>query len=163
MPTARLKRIRSLLLELPQQLRLAYCLARDPRTPAASKAALGGALAVILNPLVDIPMWIPVVGQMDTVGLALLAVRTFNLQVDPEIRAEVEEQIRLRQSAFDRDLAQGAAAARRLSQLLRRSGGGSGATLETPPAPPPVPAWYRSRSGVGEEDAPIAAGAAAEE
>ena len=163
MPTFRLKRIRSLLLELPQQLRLAYCLARDPRTTAASKAALGGALAVILNPLVDIPMWIPVVGQMDTVGLALLAVRTFNLQVDAEIRAEVEEQIRLRHSAFDRDLAQGATTARRLSQLLRRAPGASGARVEGPPSPPPVPAWYRSRSGVGEDDAPIAAGAAAEE
>ncbi len=159
MPTARLKRIRSLLLELPQQLRLAYCLARDPRTPAASKAALGGALAVILNPLVDLPMWIPVVGQMDTVGLALLAVRTFNLQVDPEIRAEVEQQISLRQSVFDRDLAQGAAAARRLARLLKRAPGAE----ELPPAPPPAPAWYRSGSGVGEEDAPIAAGAAAEE
>ena len=159
MPTARLKRIRSLLLELPQQLRLAYCLARDPRTPAASKAALGGALAVILNPLVDIPMWIPVVGQMDTVGLALLAVRTFNLQVDSEIRAEVEQQIRLRQSVFDRDLAQGAATASRLARFLQRAPGAS----RTPPAPPPVPSWYRSGSGVGEEDAPIAAGAAAEE
>ena len=159
MPTARLKRIRSLLLELPQQLRLAYCLARDPRTPAASKAALGGALAVILNPLVDIPMWIPVVGQMDTVGLALLAVRTFNLQVDEEIRAEVEREIRLRQSVFDRDLAQGAAAARRLARLLKRAPGAG----EPPAAPPSVPAWYRSGSGVGEEDTPIAAGAAAEE
>ncbi len=159
MPTARLKRIRSLLLELPQQLRLAYCLARDPRTPAASKAALGGALAVILNPLVDIPMWIPVVGQMDTVGLALLAVRTFNLQVDPEIRAEVEQQIRLRQSVFDRDLAQGTATARRLARLLRRAPGAA----EEPLTPPAVPAWYRSGSGVGEDDAPIAAGAAAEE
>lgn len=159
MPTSRLKRLRSLLLELPQQLRLAYCLARDPRTPAASKAALSGALAVILNPLVDIPMWIPVVGQMDTVGLALLAVRTFNLQVDPEIRAEVEQQIRLRQSVFDRDLARGAATARRLARLLRRSPGAA----EEPAAPSAVPAWYRSGSGVGEEDAPIAAGAAAEE
>jgi uncharacterized membrane protein YkvA (DUF1232 family) len=159
MPTVRLKRIRSLLLELPQQLRLAYCLARDPRTPAASKAALGGALAVILNPLVDIPMWIPVVGQMDTVGLALLAVRTFNLQVDPEIRAEVERQIRLRRSVFDRDLAQGAATARRLARLLRRAD----RAAEEPRAPSAVPAWYRSESGVGEDDAPIAAGAAAEE
>jgi uncharacterized membrane protein YkvA (DUF1232 family) len=159
MPTARLRRIRSLLLELPQQLRLAYCLVRDPRTPAASKAALGGALAVILNPLVDIPMWIPVVGQMDTVGLALLAVRTFNLQVDPEIRAEVEGQIRLHQSVFDRDLAQGAATARRLARLLRRADGAA----EEPATPSSVPAWYRSGSGVGEDDAPIAAGAAAEE
>ncbi|MHB8312892.1 MAG: hypothetical protein ACYDD0_06275, partial [Candidatus Dormibacteria bacterium] len=70
---SRLKRLRSLVLELPQQLRLAYCLVRDPRTPAAPKAALGAALAVILNPMVDIPMWVPVLGQMDAISLTVLA------------------------------------------------------------------------------------------
>lgn len=158
MPTARLKRIRSLLLELPQQLRLAYCLARDPRTPAGPKAALGAALAVILNPLVDIPMWVPVVGQLDTVGLALLAVRTFNLQVDPALRAEVEDQIRRRQSVFDRDLAQGAAVAGRLARLRARGQAGV-----EPDPPPPPPAWYRSGAGAAGEDTTEAAAAAAEE
>lgn len=147
---SRVKRLRSLILELPQQLRLAYCLARDPRTPTASKAALGGALAVILNPALDIPGWIPVVGQMDTIALTVLAVRTFNSQVPEEIRADVEAQIRQRTSVFDQDLARGAAAAVRITTLgrglARFRSGGARPTAVSEPQP-----WYRSaKAGSGE-------------
>ncbi len=140
---SRLTRLRSLVLDLPQHLRLAYCLARDPRTPAAPKAALAGALALILNPVVDIPMWVPVVGQMDTIALTLLAVRTFNSQVPEELRADIESQIRQRVSVFDRDLSLGVTAASRLSRMARhlsnfRSGNPAVTTTEGP-AP-----WYRS-------------------
>lgn len=151
-----IKRVRSLVVDLPRQLRLAYCLARDPRTPTATKAALGGALAVILNPLVDVPMWVPVLGQLDTLGLALLAVRTFNSQVPAELREEVERQIRRRESVLDQDLARGVVAAQRLARattaLRRRRPGPDG-----PPAPPA--AWYRSPAGAEEareEDSPPA-------
>lgn len=162
MAASRLKRLRSLFVELPQQLRLAYCLARDPRTPAAPKTALGAALAVILNPLVDIPIWIPVLGQMDTLGLALLAVRTFNSQVPAELRAEVEGEIRRRESVFDRDLAQGVGAAQRLARTvtalgrLRRSG-------SAPEAPPPPASWYRSPAGQEAGQAALPPGPAPEE
>jgi|GEM_PF-3014237 len=140
---SRVKRIRSLILELPQQLRLAYCLARDPRTPRAPKAALAGALAVILNPVVDIPAWVPLVGQMDTVALTVLAVRTFNSQVPEELRADVEAQIRQRTSVFDRDLARGVASAVRISTMARglTNFRHAGRDSSAPRAPQP---WYRS-------------------
>lgn len=145
MATSRIQRLRALFLELPQQLRLAYCLVRDPRTPAAPKAALGAALLVILNPLVDIPLWVPLVGQMDTIGLALITVRTFNAQVPVELRAELESQIRARDSVFDRDLAVGTAGAKRLAKVVRSvprvSRGGGGHPAPSEPAP-----WYRSPS-----------------
>ncbi|MHB1640367.1 MAG: hypothetical protein ACYCUD_11115 [Candidatus Dormibacteria bacterium] len=147
---SRLKRIRTLILELPHQLRLAYCLARDSRTPAASKAALGGALAVILNPVVDIPGWIPVVGQMDTIALTVLAVRAFNSQVPEELRADVEDQIRQHTSVFDRDLARGVSAAVRLSALprgLSRFRGGESAPMAVPEPRP----WYGSAESAGGE------------
>ncbi len=147
---SRVKRLRSLILELPQQLRLAYCLARDPRTPPAAKAALGGALAVILNPALDLPGWIPVVGQMDTIALTVLAVRTFNSQVPEEVRADVEAQIRQRTSVFDQDLARGVSAAvrittvgRGLSKLRSRD-----PRLAVVPGPRP---WYRSAESMGGE------------
>ena len=142
-----IRRLRSLIVELPAQLRLAYCLARDPRTPAAPKAALGAALAVIVNPLVDIPGWLPVLGQMDALGLSLLAVRTFNSQVPAELREEVERQIQRRESALDRDLARGVGAAQRLA----RTAAAIGRSRRGEDAPPPPPAsWYRSPA-VAEE------------
>ncbi len=138
-----MKRLRKLFLELPQELRLAYCLARDPRTPAPLKASLAGALAVILNPLLDIPSWIPVVGGLDTISLTLLAVKTFNSQAPPELRRELEAEIRSGQSRFDQDLAQGMVEARRLARRLRRLGPGSGAPPPSAATTAP-PAWYRS-------------------
>lgn len=152
MATSRVQRLRALFLELPQQLRLAYCLVRDPRTPAAPKAALGAALLVILNPLVDIPMWVPLVGQMDTVGLALLTVRTFNAQVPAELRAELEAQIKTRSSVFDRDLAVGLAGARRVATVARQAPRLAGVRRGRPAPSEPAP-WYRSpraAAGAGE-------------
>jgi uncharacterized membrane protein YkvA (DUF1232 family) len=154
-----LKRLRTLILELPQQLQLAYCLARDPRTPAAPKAALGAALAVILNPLVDVPMWVPVVGQMDIITLTMLALRAFNSQVPKELRTEVELQIKEHRSAFDRDLAKGAGTASQLLQAgsrlrhlrmpaVKRPPNGARPAPTRPHEPAP---WYRSE---GSEQSP---------
>jgi uncharacterized membrane protein YkvA (DUF1232 family) len=154
-----LKRLRTLILELPQQLQLAYCLARDPRTPAAPKAALGAALAVILNPLVDVPMWVPVVGQMDIITLTMLALRAFNSQVPKELRTEVELQIKEHRSVFDRDLAKGAGTASQLLQAgsrlrhlrmpaVKRPTNGARPEPTRPHEPAP---WYRSE---GSEQSP---------
>jgi uncharacterized membrane protein YkvA (DUF1232 family) len=148
----RLKRLRLLILELPQQLRLAYCLARDPRTPAPLKAALAGSLALILNPAIDLPAWVPVVGQMDVVALTVLAVRTFNSQAPRELRESIEADIRARQSRFDLDLQQGVAAAGRVALLARAVPGLSRVRRR------PLPAvrrrgeaapWYRSPASAG--------------
>ncbi len=174
MVMSRLKRLRSLVLELPQQLRLAYCLARDPRTPPAPKAALGAALAVIVNPLIDIPMWVPVLGQMDTISLTVLAVRTFNSQVPEELRQEVEESIRQGHSTFDTDLARGVGAARHLAQLIRglsnlpvitrrhplpRPLAGRRPALASPREPAP---WYRSEEPVEGREGESGVGAPAQ-
>ncbi len=147
----RLKRLRLLILELPQQLRLAYCLARDPRTPAPLKAALVGSLALILNPAIDLPGWIPVVGQMDVVALTVLAVKTFNAQAPRELRESIEAEIRAGNSRFDLDLKQGVTAAGRLAVLARGLPGVAGRrrVVSGTPAPTGVAPWYRSPSSDG--------------
>lgn len=158
----RFKRLRLLILELPQQLRLAYCLARDPRTPAPLKAALAGSLALILNPAVDLPAWIPVVGQMDTIALTVLAVRTFNAQAPRELRESIEAEIHAGRSRFDLDLQQGAAAAGRLALLARAIPGlahGRRRPLPSVRRIPDAAPWYRSPASAGGRT--VAAGGAA--
>ena len=148
----RLKRLRLLILELPLQLRLAYCLTRDPRTPAPLKAALVGSLALILNPAVDLPAWVPVVGQMDAIALTVLAVRTFNARAPRELRESIEAEIRAGQSRFDLDLHQGIATAGRLTLLLEAVPGLiSGRRPRRKPVarPTEVAPWYRSPASAG--------------
>jgi len=147
-----LKRLRLLIWELPQQLRLAYCLARDPRTPAPLKAALVGSLALILNPAIDLPAWVPVVGQMDAIALTVLAVRTFNAQAPRELRESIEADIGAGRSRFDLDLKQGVVAAGRLAVLARATPGLARRRPRRLPAgrrPTEAAPWYRSPSSAG--------------
>ena len=65
-------RARSLIFEVPRYAKLAYCLLRDERVPKAPKAALMASLGLIVSP-VDLPAWIPVVGEFDMLALGVLA------------------------------------------------------------------------------------------
>ena len=67
-------RVRAILLEVPRHGKLAYCLVRDPRVPAAPKVALLASLAVVVSPL-DFPGWIPILGDFDMLALGILAAR----------------------------------------------------------------------------------------
>ena len=88
---------------MPRHGKLAYCLLRDDRVPAAPKALLIGALGVIVSPL-DFPAWIPVLGEFDMLALGILAVETFIEACPEEVRAEHQEAISAKQSIFDRDV-----------------------------------------------------------
>jgi uncharacterized membrane protein YkvA (DUF1232 family) len=104
-------RAKELLVDVPQHGKLAYCLLRDDRVPAAPKALLVGALGVIVSPL-DFPAWIPVLGEFDMLALGILAVKTFIEACPEEIRREHEGAIKAKQSVFDRDVRDTAGAAR---------------------------------------------------
>src|SRR5258707_7604750 len=69
-----LSRAKEVLIEVPRHGKLAYCLLRDPRVPAAPKAAVLGALALIVSPI-DFPAWVPVLGELDMLALSVLAVQ----------------------------------------------------------------------------------------
>jgi uncharacterized membrane protein YkvA (DUF1232 family) len=107
-----LARVRTVVLEVPRNAKLAYCLLRDDRVPVAPKAALTGALALIVSPI-DLPAWIPVIGELDVLALAVLAVKVF-IEACPEpIVQEHRATMKQRDSIADRDL-------RLLRDLLRR-------------------------------------------
>lgn len=96
-------RARSLVFEVPRYGKLAYCLLRDDRVPKAPKAALLTSLGLIVSPI-DLPAWIPVVGEFDMLALGVLAVRVFVESCPEELVRDHEAALAAGNSAFDRDL-----------------------------------------------------------
>lgn len=60
-----------------RQARLAFRLLRDDRVPTMAKLVLPAALLYIASPLDLIPDLIPVVGQVDDIGIIVLSVLAF--------------------------------------------------------------------------------------
>src|SRR6202521_4741284 len=85
-------RAKELLIDVPRHGKLAYCLLRDERVPAAPKAVLLAALGVIISPI-DFPAWIPVLGEFDMLALGILAVETF-IEACPEDRRQARRDAR---------------------------------------------------------------------
>jgi len=99
--------LRRIARELPRYGKLTYCLYRDPRVPRRNKAVLAAALVGIFNPLIDLPLWVPVIGEMDALALTILAVKVFVEKAPPEVVAEHQQRIALGTSIFDQDLREG--------------------------------------------------------
>jgi uncharacterized membrane protein YkvA (DUF1232 family) len=102
-----LRLLRRIARELPRYGKLTYCLYRDPRVPQRSKIALAAAMALILNPVVDVPLRLPIFGEMDAVALTVLAIRVFVEKAPKDVVTEHQEQIALGTSVFDQDLRNG--------------------------------------------------------
>jgi uncharacterized membrane protein YkvA (DUF1232 family) len=112
-----LSRAKELLVDVPRHGKLAYCLLRDERVPAAPKAALVGVLLLIVSPI-DLPAWVPLMGELDMLALGVLAVTTFVEACPEEIRREHEAALKAGESTFDRDFRETVAAAREGSGRL---------------------------------------------
>lgn len=106
-----------LLVEVPKHGKLAYCLLRDERVPRAPKAVLLAALVVIVSPI-DLPAWVPLVGELDVLALAFLAVETFIEACPDDVRREHQAALEAKQSLFDRDMHDTLTAARAGLQRL---------------------------------------------
>ena len=119
-----LARARTLLFEVPRTAKLAYCLARDRRVPLGPKVAVGTALTLIASPL-DIPAWIPVIGDLDVLALGILTVKVFVDACPEQVVEEHRGALQRGDSFFDRDLRVGlslvARAIRRLASRGRAS------------------------------------------
>jgi uncharacterized membrane protein YkvA (DUF1232 family) len=115
-----LSRAKELLVDVPRHGKLAYCLLRDERVPAAPKAVLLGALLLIVSPI-DLPAWVPLMGELDMLALSVLAVSTFIEACPESIRREHEAALKAGESTFDRDFRETFSAAREGSgQLFNR-------------------------------------------
>jgi uncharacterized membrane protein YkvA (DUF1232 family) len=136
----RVRWFKRLVRDLPQQLRLAYCLFRDPRVPLAAKAGVAAALGLILTPVIDIPEDVPLLGELDVVALTLLTLRLFIVISPPEVVAEQEQLIIEQRSRFDEDLQAGG----RLATAIWRR-------LRPPKADEPGDGWWIDASGNGAE------------
>ena len=112
----RLRWFKSLFHDLPRQIRLAYCLVRDPRVPIAPKAGILAALGLVVTPLIDLPEEIPLVGELDSLAVAMVALRVFIAVCPSEVVAEQERLIAERRSRFDDDVRAG----ERLAKLIWR-------------------------------------------
>jgi uncharacterized membrane protein YkvA (DUF1232 family) len=117
----RLSFLKRLVRDLPRQVKLTYCLLFDPRVPAASKVGVMAALALIVTPFVNLPEWIPVVGEMDVLALTLVATRLFITTAPKVVVEEHERLIKERRSRFDMDVAHG----HKLAAALSHRFGGS--------------------------------------
>ncbi len=138
---SRVRLVKRLFRDLPQYGKLAYCLVRDDRVPARNKAIFGAALVIGLNPFINLPEVIPVVGELDALAITLLALRLF-ISSCPAVYVEEHKQLLVEQrSRFDEDLRSGEGTASRLFERLRRqdSGGPAGTTptvVDVTPASP---------------------------
>ncbi|HEV8228838.1 MAG TPA: YkvA family protein [Candidatus Limnocylindria bacterium] len=63
--------------KLPAYGRLIWALARDPRVPVRQKLLLGGIAAYLAMPIDIIPDFIPVIGQLDDLGVLVFGLDFF--------------------------------------------------------------------------------------
>jgi uncharacterized membrane protein YkvA (DUF1232 family) len=103
----RVRFLKRLVRDLPRQLRLAYCLFRDPRVPLAAKAGVAAALGVAVVPAVPLRPTLPLIGDLDAVAVSLIVLRVFIALCPQDVVAEQERLIAAQRSRFDTDVAAG--------------------------------------------------------
>lgn len=80
--------LKELALFLPNFVVLLKRLLADPRVPRKSKLILGGTVLYLVSPVDVIPDFVPGLGQLDDVVVALLALHSILNRVDDEVVVE---------------------------------------------------------------------------
>lgn len=81
-------RVRGALKALPNLGKLLFRLARDPRVPKRNKILFGLIGAYLVVPLDVIPDWLPGIGQLDDIALAIVALDAMLNHVDRDVLQE---------------------------------------------------------------------------
>ncbi len=76
------------------QVRLSWALLKDSRVPLTLKAIPLAALVYTLSPIDLIPDVIPILGQLDDLGVLMAALTTFNRLAPPDIVEEHTQRLR---------------------------------------------------------------------
>jgi uncharacterized membrane protein YkvA (DUF1232 family) len=82
------RRVKNLLLFIPNMLLLCARLLKDPRVPGTEKALLAGAVVYAIIPFDLIPDMIPFVGQIDDAYLIAMTLLRLMERTDPKIVRE---------------------------------------------------------------------------
>ncbi len=118
----RLRFVKRVFVDLPSQLRLGYCLARDNRVPITTRAAFLAGAGLLLAPKTRIPRNIPLIGELDSVALLILALRLFIGACPDEVVLDVEQAIIEQRSVFDDDVRRAERLAMSIAGRFRRHG-----------------------------------------
>ena len=111
------------LIELPRQLQLAYCLMRDPNVPVRLKAGFGGSVALMATPLAGFGKRLPLLRELDVLGISLVGLKLFIASCPPELVMGHQRLIEQHESSFDQDVARASATvARVLGKMPKRRG-----------------------------------------
>lgn len=87
-PTSARDTLRELALFLPNFVVLLKRLVTDPRVPRKSKLILGATIVYLVSPIDVVPDFVPGLGQLDDVLIALLALHSILNRVDDEVVIE---------------------------------------------------------------------------
>jgi uncharacterized membrane protein YkvA (DUF1232 family) len=98
------EQLRALLRRLPRYLRLAWRLAGEPRLSRRRKAGVLAAAGYLASPVDLIPGIIPILGQLDDMAVALLALRSALRSLDPITRERQLAEVGLAAGDLDADL-----------------------------------------------------------
>jgi uncharacterized membrane protein YkvA (DUF1232 family) len=117
---------------MPAYARLVWALARDPRVPTQQKLVLGAVAGYLVFPIDIIPDFIPVLGQLDDLGVLIFGLDFFIRNAPKEVVEEHMGRIARNDDDLKKDLerAQGALSSRAtelratLDKMLSRDRGG---------------------------------------
>lgn len=91
---------------MPMYGRLILALLRDERIPTSQKAVLGLAVGYLALPIDLIPEVIPILGALDDVAVAVLAIDVFLERVPRPLLDEKLAELEIDRAELDKDLAQ---------------------------------------------------------
>ena len=90
----------------PMYGRLLWSLLRDERIPTSQKAILGLAAGYLASPLDLVPEFLPIIGALDDLAVAILAVDLFLERVPDALLEEKLLELGIERAALERDLGQ---------------------------------------------------------
>ena len=90
--------------KLPIYARLVWGLARDERVPTQQKLVLGAIAAYLAFPIDIIPDFIPVLGQLDDVGVLLFGLDWFIKNAPPDVVDDHMSRIARHEDILTKDL-----------------------------------------------------------